>query len=101
MSQAGIVVKQVSTGGAISSSSGEKREEKKILMLGVLGEEGKKIILCKIPSERFFPIWPTDLQHNPAQLDRGVEGEEEEKGQQKKKIPQEDTSILYISANRF
>lgn len=23
-------------------------------MLGVLGEEGKKIILCKIPSERFF-----------------------------------------------
>lgn len=40
MSQAGIVVKQVSTGGAISSSSGEKREEKKILMLGVLGEEG-------------------------------------------------------------
>lgn len=53
MSQAGIVVKQVSTGGAISSSSGEKRE-KKILMLGVLGEEGKKIILCKIPSERFF-----------------------------------------------
>lgn len=58
MSQAGIVVKQVSTGGAISSSSGEK---KKILMLGVLGEEGKKIILCKIPSERFFPHladWP-------------------------------------------
>lgn len=53
-------------------------------MLGVLGEEGKKIILCKIPSERFFPIWPTDLQHNPAQLDRGVEGEEEEKGQKKK-----------------
>lgn len=53
MSQAGIVVKQVSTGGAISSSSGEKK--KKILMLGVLGEEGKKIILCKIPSERFFP----------------------------------------------
>lgn len=58
MSQAGIVVKQVSTGGAISSSSGEK---KKILMLGVLGEEGKRIILCKIPSERFFPHfadWP-------------------------------------------
>lgn len=30
-------------------------------MLGVLGEEGKKIILCKIPSERFFPHladWP-------------------------------------------
>lgn len=56
MSQAGIVVKQVSTGGAISSSSGEKQKRgKKILMLGVLGEEGKKIILCKIPSERFFP----------------------------------------------
>lgn len=42
MSQAGIVVKQVSTGGAISSSSGEKREEKKNTDVGSLGGGRKK-----------------------------------------------------------
>lgn len=56
-------------------------------MLGVLGEEGKKKKDYPLQNSirKVFPIWPTDLQHNPAQLDRGVEGEEEEKGQKKKK----------------
>lgn len=100
MSQAGIVVKQVSTGGAISSSSGEKKKNTDVGSLG--GGRKKDYPLQNSIRKVFSPIWLTDLQHNPAQLDRGVEGEEEEKRQQqKKKIPQEDTSILYISANRF
>lgn len=56
-------------------------------MLGVLGEEGKRLSSAKFHQKGFFPIWLTDLQHNPAQLDRGVEGEEEEKRQQQKKNP--------------
>lgn len=55
-------------------------------MLGVLGEEGKKKkrdYPLQNSIRKVFPIWPTDLQHNPAQLDRGVEGEEE--GRKKKK----------------
>lgn len=84
MSQAGIVVKQVSTGGAISSSSGEKKRKKKYWCWESWGRKEKRLSSAKFHQKGFFPIWPTDLQHNPAQLDRGVEGEEE-KGQKKNK----------------
>lgn len=88
MSQAGLVMNQVSTGGAISSSSGEKREKKKILMLGVLGEEGKKkkkeIILCKIPSERFFPFGRLTCNTTRHSL---TEGWRAKKKDEKKKNP--------------
>lgn len=86
MSQAGIVVKQVSTGGAISSSSGEKRE--KNTDVGSLGGGRKKDYPLQNSIRKvFFPFGRLTCNTTRHSLTEGWRAKKKKKDNNKKKNP--------------
>lgn len=87
MSQAGIVVKQVSTGGAISSSSGEKKKKKNTDVGSLGGGRKKDYPLQNSIRKVFSPFGWLTCNTTRHSLTEGWRAKKKKKDNNKKKNP--------------